>query len=67
MAILPIGKYRASRILFNSNWNVLRKYSIEIPYLDAQYNLKIKLEPRYLIDHKILFTGAYEQPASITV
>ncbi|PCJ67853.1 MAG: hypothetical protein COA58_01570 [Bacteroidetes bacterium] len=61
IAILPVGKYRVSRMLFNSNWKFLRTYSVEVPYLEENLNLRIKLEPRYLIDHKILFTGTYEK------
>ena len=64
VALMPIGKYRLARILFNSNWKFLKKVVFEIPYLAEQYNLKIRLEPKYLIDHKILFTGAYEKPTN---
>lgn len=64
-ARLP-GSYRIACLLYPYRKTRLQKgVTLKKRYLQSKYNLSINLFSKDLIDHKILFTGAYEAPTNL--
>lgn len=62
------GAYRMANIFYNCNRTAWQKGVWVVKrYLHSRYKLHIRLFSKDLIDHKILFTGAYEPGTNVVL
>jgi FkbM family methyltransferase len=59
------GMYRLAGKLYPFDSKKSKGFITIIPYLDNRFNLKIKIFSKGLIEHKVLFTGEYEDDTNI--